>query len=43
VRVEVDFSDLDELDYYIDEKSKELEKALRDEPKFAGYIVKRQH
>ncbi|NHI90706.1 MAG: hypothetical protein EAX87_14390 [Candidatus Thorarchaeota archaeon] len=43
MRVEVDISDLDELDYYIDEKSEELEKALRDEPKFAGYIVKRQH
>jgi len=43
VRVEVDVSDLDELDYYIDQKCKDIEKILRYVPKFDGYRVKRQH
>jgi hypothetical protein len=43
VSVEVHISDLNELDYYIDEKCKELEEVLRKDFKFAEYRVKRQH
>lgn len=42
MRVEVDFSDLEEMDYYIDERSKELEKTLKKEARFAECRVKRQ-
>jgi len=43
VRVEVDFSDLNELDYYIDERSEELEKVLKESSRFTECRVKRQH
>ncbi|TFH02370.1 MAG: hypothetical protein E4H14_17710 [Candidatus Thorarchaeota archaeon] len=43
MRVEVDFSDLDELAYYIDQKSEKLEKVLKKDSKCAEYRVKRQH
>lgn len=43
MRVEVDVSDLDELDYYIDQKCEELEEVLRKESKFVEHRVKRRH
>jgi len=43
VRVEVDISDLEELDYYIDQKCEELEQVLREDPQFTECRVKRQH
>ncbi|TFG99012.1 hypothetical protein E4H12_04220 [Candidatus Thorarchaeota archaeon] len=43
MRVEVDVSDLNELDYYIDQKCEELEEMLRKDTKFIEYRVKRQH
>ncbi|MFW9788058.1 MAG: hypothetical protein ACFFE1_10310 [Candidatus Thorarchaeota archaeon] len=43
MRVEVDVSDLTDLAYYIDGKCKHLEELLRSNPKYAEYLVKRQH
>lgn len=43
MRVEVDISDLEELDYYIDQKCEELEQVLREDPQFTECRVKRQH
>ncbi len=42
MRVEVEFSDLDELDYYIDERSERLEKMLKEDSRYAECRVKRQ-
>jgi hypothetical protein len=43
VRVEVDFSDLEEMAYYIDERSKDLEVMLKNDSGFSECRVKRQH
>lgn len=43
VNVEVNISDLDLYDYYIDERSKKLEKLLRNDTRFGYCRVKREH
>ena len=43
MRVEVEVSDLVELIYYIDKKCGQVETVLKEDPKFAECVVKRQH
>ena len=43
VETKVDVSNLGVSDYYIDERSKRLEKLLRSDTRFREYRVRRQH